>query len=126
MDDLDFAILEFLFNSPRHESDTKALYDQNFDSFGNVKTALDDMLNADDPYIARCVGKEAFFVTKTGIKAYKLEKEIRKHHAEQQKQQRFQNKISVASVLVPTITFFCGLIVESCFRIVDWVIALFT
>lgn len=42
--------------------------------------------------------------------------EFKQRHAEkakQEKQQRFQNKVSVASVLVPAITFILGLLVEN-------------
>lgn len=37
-----------------------------------------------------------------------------KDKAEAEKQRRFQNKVSVASVLVPLVTFVLGLVVEHC------------
>lgn len=39
---------------------------------------------------------------------------VRQKDADTKRQQRFENKISVATVLVPAITFVLGLIVEHC------------
>lgn len=46
-------------------------------------------------------------------------------YAEHKRQQRFQNKISVASVLVPFITFILGVIAEHFGNIVDFLFGLF-
>ncbi len=45
--------------------------------------------------------------------------------AKAERQQRFENKVSVASVLVPLITFFLGLIVEHYAGVVELVVSLF-
>lgn len=45
--------------------------------------------------------------------------------AKAERQQRFENKISVASVLVPLITFFLGLVVEYYAGVVGLVVSLF-
>ena len=45
--------------------------------------------------------------------------------AERKKQQSFQNKLSVANILVPFVTFFLGVIVEHWSGLVDLVIKLF-
>lgn len=45
--------------------------------------------------------------------------------AERKRQQRFENKISVASVLVPFITFFIGLVVEHFTGLFEWFTYLF-
>lgn len=45
--------------------------------------------------------------------------------AERKKQQSFQNKLSVANILVPFVTFFLGVVVEHWSGLVDLVIKLF-
>ena len=45
--------------------------------------------------------------------------------AKHERQQRFENKISVLSVLVPLITFVIGVFVEHFTGLVDWLISLF-
>ena len=69
--------------------------------------------------------QDTFVITEAGKDALsKFEQELNKE-AEHKRQQRFQNKISVASVLVPLITFFLGLIVEHFVPIVGWFFSLF-
>lgn len=53
-----------------------------------------------------------FQITDRGLEALTVLKEMARKEAKQQAQQRFENKVSVASVLVPTVTFFIGLVVE--------------
>ena len=45
--------------------------------------------------------------------------------AERKKQQSFQNKLSVANILVPFVTFFLGVMVEHWSGLVDLAIKLF-
>ena len=49
----------------------------------------------------------------------------REQHSKQERQQRFDNKISVASVLVPLITFIVGILVEYLSGIAGWFASLF-
>lgn len=51
--------------------------------------------------------------------------QIRAQNAERKKQQSFENKISIANVLVPFVTFILGVFVEHWAGIVDWVLYLF-
>ena len=51
--------------------------------------------------------------------------EKRRQQAQQKRQQRFDNKIAVAQVLVPFITFLLGLVVEHFAGIVAWVLSRF-
>ncbi|MGI5897097.1 MAG: hypothetical protein ACOX6U_09095 [Oscillospiraceae bacterium] len=44
---------------------------------------------------------------------------------ERKRQQRFENKVSIASVLVPFLTFFIGLIVEHFTGLFEWFVSLF-
>lgn len=51
-------------------------------------------------------------ITPAGLAALQVFEEVAKQHAEDERQRRFQNKISVLNVLVPLATFFLGLLVE--------------
>lgn len=60
--------------------------------------------------------------------AFSLEqhfKDCAHEHAEHKRQQRFQNKVSVASVLVPLVTFILGLITEHFGNIIGGLFSLF-
>ena len=54
----------------------------------------------------------------------KLDKST-KQHAEDKRQQRFQNKISVLNVFIPLITFIIGLIIEHFSSIISRLLSLF-
>ena len=51
-------------------------------------------------------------ITGRGESALSEFEDVRKKEAEQKEQQRFQNKVSVASILIPLITFVLGIVVE--------------
>ena len=51
-------------------------------------------------------------ITIPGRVALESFEDRQEYHRKQARQQRFQNQVSVASVLVPTITFVLGLVVE--------------
>ena len=53
-----------------------------------------------------------YFVSDKGKAALEAMKEVRRKEAEDKRQQRFPNQISVAQVLVPLVTFVLGLVVE--------------
>ena len=55
---------------------------------------------------------------------YDLE-QIAAKHTEDKRQQRFQNKISVLTALVPLITFILGLLFDHFLDVVDVIISLF-
>lgn len=42
----------------------------------------------------------------------RVQDEMRKHETEKKAQQRFQNKVSIAQLLIPVITFILGLLIE--------------
>lgn len=58
------------------------------------------------------VSPNYFHATQKGLAKLSEIENASAHKAKQEAQQRFQNKISVASVLVPAITFILGLITE--------------
>lgn len=51
--------------------------------------------------------------------------EIANQQANQERQTRFENKISIASVLVPCVTFILGMFVEHCTSIIRFLLHLF-
>ena len=125
MTDVKFDILGILYGSPIRTEDRTIISNRLSPSDPTpVKYALYELEKMG--YIVSVTCSNKVKLTDDGANAYELEEEVRKEHSNQQRQQRFQNKISVASVLVPAVTFILGLIAESCFRIVDWVVALFT
>jgi uncharacterized membrane protein len=77
-----------------------------------------------DKLVKPILGTEKIELTSLGATTYENANEERKKQAEKKEQQRFENKISVATVLVPLITFILGIVVESQVNIVDWLLAL--
>ena len=65
------------------------------------------------------------FLTSLGANAYEEAKEEREKESEHKKQQRFNNKIAVASVFISLVSFLSGIIVESQAHIGNWFISLF-
>ena len=55
---------------------------------------------------------DSYRITPAGEDALLEFERERNKEAKAERQQRFENKVSVANVLVPTITFFLGMIVE--------------
>lgn len=124
MTDLKYSILGVLYsNEPRQESQTN-LIKRHFDTPASTSHAIDELIEA--KLIKPILGSDKVELTPSGANVYESAQEVRYQQAEDKKQQRFNNKISVASVLVSTITFILGLVVESYAHIVDWFIALFT
>lgn len=59
-------------------------------------------------------------ISPLGLEALERFEQYREKCAAEKRQQRFQNQISVASVLVPFVTFILGLIVEHLAGILDF------
>ena len=64
-------------------------------------------------------------ITVKGLAALSEFEEQRQKEAQNERQRRFQNKISVLNVLVPLITFLLGLIVEHFAGLLDFLASLF-
>ena len=124
MTELKFDILGILYVSFLRTEDTIAIYKRVSPIDPTpAKYALHELESKG--YIEPVPFSDKVKLTDKGAIAYELEEEERKDHSDQQRQQRFQNKISVASVLIPAVSFICGLIVESYFQVVGLLIALF-
>lgn len=58
-------------------------------------------------------------------KELESQEEKMREHAEKERQQRFNNKLSIANILVPFVLFILGILAEHIARIVDFVIGIF-
>jgi hypothetical protein len=124
MTDLKYFILGVLYKSrPRQESKIN-LINLKFDTPTATGYAIDELIEA--KFIKPVLGTDKVELTPSGANAYEEANEERKNQAKQERQQRFENKVSIATVLVPLVTFILGIIVESQVNIVDWILALFT
>lgn len=52
-------------------------------------------------------------------------KKIACEEAKQEKQQRFENKIAIANLLIPLVTFVLGVLAEHYVGILNWILSLF-
>lgn len=64
--------------------------------------------------------KSYWVITELGKDALSEFEHIRNKETEDERQKRFQNKISVAQVFVPLVTFILGLFVEYFSGIINW------
>lgn len=124
MTDLKFSILGEIYSHPKRSVEFSHLIDKKFSSPLATKNAIDELIG--EKLIKSIYGPNVLELTPLGANAYEEAKDIRNKDAENKKQQRFQNKISVASVLVPIVTFFLGIILEYKANIIDLFVSLFT
>ncbi|MCD8384633.1 MAG: hypothetical protein LUC39_06700 [Clostridiales bacterium] len=78
-----------------------------------------------DCFAPLMVAEVRYRLTPKGEDALAAFEQVHQEKTEAKRQQRFENQVSVASVLVPLITFVLGLIVEHMAGIVGWVISFF-
>ena len=124
MTDLKFALLEKLYHTaPTHPLSDIDLLNSHFDAYTRIDAAVEDL--KEQGYVVGRIGSRSLSLTSAGRIAYETAKEEREKQAKNERQQRFDNKISVASVLIPCITFVLGLIIEHFSGIVEWIISLF-
>lgn len=123
MTDLKYSILGVFYNSPSRQESKANILNLNLAPATATSNAIADLIA--DRLIKHYLGVDKLELTALGVAAYEQANEERSRQAEQKRQQRFDNKISVASVLVPLITFFLGIIIESRVNVVDWFLSLF-
>lgn len=104
MDQLEFEILETLYNSEYHELNEAVLMNKFLKDLLQAQRIVYDMLDEDDPLISRSTGKCAYKLTKLGIKTFKSEKQRRDQEAKQEacerKQKYFSRTIAVCSLII--------------------------
>lgn len=124
MTDLKFFLLDKLYSAsplcPLHKTD---LLNSGFATPREIEDAIDDLFELH--YIKTPIGSSAIVIDKGGRNAYESEKEKRYENACNKRQNRFNNKIAIASVLMSPIMFLVGLIVEHRSQLIDLVLSLF-
>ena len=123
MTDLKYSILGVLYSKEPRQESTINLINRHFAAPASTSHAIDELIEA--KLVKPFQGSDIVELTSLGATAYEQANEERKNQAEQKRQQRFNNKMSVATALVPLITFFLGIIVESQVNIIDWFLAFF-
>jgi hypothetical protein len=124
MNDLKFVILENLYNSQLREMYQADIFNIDKNLINDIKQNLNDLI--DVGYVKRLPGSNKYQLTSPGVAAYEQLKQERYQYTEQKRQQRFDNKISVASVLIPLVTFFLGLLFEHFTNFVALLISIFS
>ena len=111
MTDLKFKILKLLYeNYPRRElSMVDIINSINADAI-YTHNALKELKSK--AYIKQLTCSDVFKLTESGAELFEQLQEEREKESKKEKQQRFDNKISVASVLIPFITFILGIMFE--------------
>lgn len=73
----------------------------------------------------KALNPPVYFITEKGKAKLKELEDESKQEAENKRQQRFENKISVLNILVPAATFVLGLLVEHFSGLIELVASLF-
>ena len=88
-----------------------------------IHNALKELQARD--YIQLLVCSDVFKLTSFGAELFENVQEERDKATKKESQQRFDNKISIASVLIPSITFILGILFEHCTDFIAFLISLF-
>lgn len=124
MTDLKFYLLDKIKSAPPTNPVREIdLVNCGFDTPCVVQEALDDLKYL--KYIESPFCSDILVTTSEGNIAFEKSQQERKQDAEKKRQQSFDNKISIASVLVPAITFILGLVVEHFTDCVSFLIEFF-
>lgn len=124
MTDLKFYLLDKIKSAPPTNPIREIdLVNCGFDTPCAVQEALDDLKYL--KHIESPFGSDKLTTTPLGNKAFEDAQQERKQDAENKCQQRFNNKIAIATVLVPLVVFILGVIVEHHTQIASITIAFF-
>lgn len=125
MTDLKFNILKILYESnSRRELNRYEIMHSVSDDPNLIKKALEELEST--RFIKNLTCSEVFKLTPEGAIIFEQIKEEREKEAKKESQQRFDNKISVVSLLIPLVTFIIGLIVEHYSHPVSLILLLFS
>ena len=123
MTDLKYAILEKLYFNSRREVHQAELFNIDIYRINEISLAMSDLVSFE--LIERVIGSNKYHLTTPGIKSFELAKNVRDQASKQEKQQRFDNKMSIANILVPLVTFILGILVDHFANIVSWFLSFF-
>ena len=120
--DLEYEILKMLMDAGGH-IDSRDLASEFGDVERDFKLARSNLFRSG--YITQGMDWEKIYITSKGYARLSELEKIRAQDAERKKQQAFQNKVSIANVLVPLVTFILGMLTEHWSGVVNWVFSLF-
>lgn len=110
MTDLEITILQTIHNQKYCEAHRKILYDLNKSNPEMIKSTINDLLKLG--LIEAIPLSNCYKLSGSGLNALRLAKKERENDTKQESQQRFDNKISVANLLVPFVIFILGFFVN--------------
>ena len=110
MTDLEYTILESIHNQRFKEAHREILFNLNKSNPEFIKSTIDDLLELN--LIEKVPCSNSYKLSKLGLKALHLAKQERKNETKHESQQRFDNNVSVANLLIPFVIFILGLLVE--------------
>lgn len=122
MTDLKFKLLESFYKGGRFKDFTE-IYKLNLGESGAVFNALQELKALQ--FITITPNFTAAYLTPMGANAYEEAKENREKQSQNKKQQRFDNKIAIASVFISLISFVTGVVVETNLDVWSWFLSLF-
>ena len=124
MTDLKFNILKLLYNTHTQRNLSLVyIIDSLPDDKVLIYNALKELQSRG--IIENLPCSNFFKLTLSGAEVFEQIQEERTKESKQESQQRFDNKISVASLLIPFVTFILGLLVDHYTNIVSFIISLF-
>ena len=123
MTELKFEILKLLYNDEYRKVSEIEILNSRLDKLDNIYYALKELDHCG--YIETEYGTDAYILSSSGACAFEMAQQERDKASKKEKQQRFDNKMSVASVLVPFITFVFGIFAEHYMGIFRFIALLF-
>lgn len=126
MTDLKFNILKLLYEAyPSRELKFGEIITSVSADPTLTKIALKELQSYPNKPLEKTPCSDVYKLTDSGAYLYEQLKEERKQASKQESQQSFDNKISVASLLVPFVTFILGLLVDHYTDLVSFLLSLF-
>lgn len=124
MTDLKFQILKLLYQAyPLRELSRMDIIRSINENPLHIHNALKELKSKN--YIKQLTCSNVFSLELLGAETYELLQEEREQATKQESQQRFNNKISVANLLIPFIIFILGLLAEHFVGFVSFLISVF-
>lgn len=126
MTDLKFDILKLLYNSyPLRERKFGEIIESVSADPTLIKNALKELQSPSHMLVENLTCSDVYKLTALGAEVYEQLQEEREQASKTERQQSFDNKIAVASLLVPFITFVLGLLVDHYTDLVSFLLSLF-
>ena len=123
MSELEFAILKTIYTQPNKQAHRQVLFTIDNKLINEIKSAVDDLVILGIIEFNVCSNK--YNLTKDGLAIFRLAKKEREQIAKQEKQQRFNNNVSVANLLVPLVTFILGILIEHFADFISFIFSFF-